>query len=129
MTRALAILLALSLALPARAQDAGVAVPNPIPEVEAPSDLPRAEKLERAKPAPFTGMLLNDAMLAKMDQNLAGVTRERELAKAERDLWKDEAAKTGIPTVTVVGLVVGALVVGLAAGVVLGVYAGAQASK
>ena len=74
-------------------------------------------------------MLLNDAMLAKMDQNLAGVTRERELAKAERDLWKDEAAKTGIPTVTVVGLVVGALVVGLAAGVVLGVYAGAQASK
>lgn len=131
MIRALVIFLVLSLALPARAQDA-----KPLPLAEAPSDVPRAEKLELAMPAPYTGMLLNDAMLAKMDRHLtdvtdklADVTKKGQIDAAERDLWKAEAAKTGIPVVTVVGIVVGVAVVGVAAGVIFGVYAGAQAGK
>ncbi len=132
MIRALAVLLALSLALPARAQDAGV--PDPVPALnvpaDVPADVPYATRVKKADPAPFDGMLLNPPMLGKMDAHLADVVRERDLAKAERDLWKEEAGKGGgVPVVTVLGIVVGVAVVGVAVGVIAGAYFNAQVTK
>jgi len=119
--RIVAVVVALALAAPARAQEA----PD-LPRVPEPS---RQVQLKAGEPAPFEGALINAARAREIAaaSPTAACERERKTCEGERDAYKAQPA--GVAVGTVAGVVIVVAVVGVAVGVVVGAVAVAQGSK